>query len=36
MLRGAGFTPHKIRAERSSNGSCRSRRALEVVDAGGL
>ena len=36
MLRGAGFTPHKIRAECSSNGSCRSRRALELVDGGGL
>ena len=31
-LRSAGFTPHKIRAELSPNGSSRSRPALELMD----
>ena len=35
-LRSAGFTPQKIRAELSSNGSCRSRRAHEPMDPGSL
>ena len=35
-LQSTGFTPQKIRAELPSNGSCWSRRALELMDAGSL